>query len=224
MRAWSPYALIAANIFPLIGVLLWDWDAAAIVIFYWSENLIIGALTIVKMLHRSPVRGWFSSAFFLIHYGGFCAVHGMLAASIMGLDIGSPMGETSWPFFLVFVELLVNVTRAVLAAAPTDWIWGFVAIALSHLFSLATNYFGRSEYQEQRARQLMAAPYRRVVVLHVAILFGAWAAEALGSPLPLLVFLIVGKCLLDLHLHLREHRLAWRSLWTSAKPDKPTGV
>lgn len=212
MHAWSPYALIAANAFPLLGVLLWDWDAAAVVVLYWSENLIIGALTLVKILHRSPLLGWFGGAFFTVHYGGFCAVHGMLAMQLTGFDIGDPLGTIDLPFIFVFVELLIGVVSGVLANAPQDWIWGFVAVAISHTFSMVSNYFGRGEYANQSLQQLMTAPYKRIVVLHIAILFGGWGALALGSPLPLLLILVVGKTLLDLHLHLREHGLEWQML------------
>ena len=52
----------------------------------------------------------------------------------------------------------------------------------------------------------MMAPYGRIVVLHIAILFGAFAIMALGSPLFLLVLLIVGKIALDLKLHRRSHQ------------------
>ena len=55
---------------------------------------------------------------------------------------------------------------------------------------------------------LMQAPYPRIVVLHMAIVLGAFATIALGSPLLLLVILIVGKTLLDLKLHLKEHKAA----------------
>jgi hypothetical protein len=52
----------------------------------------------------------------------------------------------------------------------------------------------------------MAAPYSRVVVLHLAILFGGWGVMALGSPMPLLLLLIAGKIALDVSAHIKEHR------------------
>ena len=52
----------------------------------------------------------------------------------------------------------------------------------------------------------MVAPYGRIVVLHLAIIFGAFATMALGSPVYLLAILIVGKIMLDLKFHNRAHR------------------
>jgi hypothetical protein len=46
----------------------------------------------------------------------------------------------------------------------------------------------------------------RVVVLHIAILFGAFATFILSSPVILLLLLIAGKTVLDLKLHHRSHR------------------
>ena len=48
--------------------------------------------------------------------------------------------------------------------------------------------------------------YKRIVLLHVAIIAGGFGVMALGSPLPLLVLIVIGKIALDIHLHRREHR------------------
>jgi hypothetical protein len=54
----------------------------------------------------------------------------------------------------------------------------------------------------------MGAPYARVVVLHVTIIFGAFVVAFLGSPIGALLVLVVLKAAFDLGLHLREHRAA----------------
>jgi hypothetical protein len=64
---------------------------------------------------------------------------------------------------------------------------------------------GRGEFRRTNLVVLMFQPYGRVVVLHVAILFGGIVAQFLGSPVFLLLLLIGGKTLLDLGLHLAEH-------------------
>jgi hypothetical protein len=73
--------------------------------------------------------------------------------------------------------------------------------------SFVTNYIGRGEYLRTTAPSRMAAVYGRVVVLHLAILFGGFAIAALGAPIWILVILVIGKTLLDLRLHEREHGL-----------------
>jgi hypothetical protein len=117
--------LVLSNLVPVAGVLLWHWDVASILILYWSENLIIGATTMIKMVARSPIGGLFSSAFFVVHYGGFCAVHCVLLLALL-MHVKDPFGELHWPFFFMFVELLVNVTRKVFEVAPREWIYAFL--------------------------------------------------------------------------------------------------
>ena len=50
----SAYVLIAANALPLFGVLFLGWDTFAIVALYWTENVVIGAINVLKMLTCSP--------------------------------------------------------------------------------------------------------------------------------------------------------------------------
>jgi hypothetical protein len=178
-------------------------------VLYWSENLIIGVFTILKMIAVAPVGGWFASAFFLVHYGGFCAVHGMFVLMLaLGEDMGGGLldGE-SWPLFLVFVQLLVGVVARVLEIAPPHWLLVFAALGVSHGLSLLANFFYGGEYRQTTTKSLMAAPYKRIVILHVAIIVGAFGVAAVDSPLPLLVLLVAMKLVLDVWLHLREHRL-----------------
>lgn len=200
-------ALIVVNLLPLIGVALWDWDVGSIVVLYWSENLILGAITLIKMLAKAPVGGFFQGLFFLIHYGGFCAVHGLFILSLMlGVD-ADPLGRgDDWPFFLIFVQLLVNVVISVLDYAPSEWLWVFAALAVSHGLSLVFNYFGRGENTRTSLGQLMSAPYKRIVILHVAIIFGGMGIMALGEPVAMLVVLVLVKLVMDVVLHRREHK------------------
>ena len=205
-RHLSLALLIAVNLLPLAGVLFYDWDIAALVVLYWSENLVLGFYTIARMLVVSPLGGLFSSLFFLIHYGGFCAVHGLFIMVLLvdpEADIFS--GGNHWPFFLVFVELLIDVIRQVLAYAPPEWLWAFSALFISHGVSFLLNFLLGGERDRLGVSQLMAAPYGRIVILHVTIIAGAFATLALGQPILLLVILIALKISVDVAMHLREH-------------------
>lgn len=205
-RYLSLAALVMVNLLPVGGVLLFDWDVGALLVLYWSENLVIGAYTIIKMLVVSPVGGIFSSLFFLIHFGGFCAVHGLFISTLLlNQDPGLGQGM-SWPFFLVFVELLVQVVRSVLSYAPPEWVLAFAALWLSHGISLVQNFFIAGERYRIGINKLMSAPYSRIMILHVTIIAGGFAVMALGQDMPMLLMLVALKLALDITLHRREHQ------------------
>lgn len=234
MRGFSAYktsalALLAANVLPLFGVLFWGWDAFVIVVLYWVENVVIGMINILKMITCCPdpetmdwstlgkpervaaIRGAFNELgglagkaklahhasklflvpFFAFHYGMFCFVHGVFVLALFGQDkfIGGPLEE--------FHEFSRVVSEHHLG-------WAVAALAASHLLSYFVNFLGRGEYRRTAVPILMMQPYGRVVVLHLAILFGGFVAMSLGSNVGVLSILVVGKTLLDLKFHLRE--------------------
>lgn len=200
--------LVLVNLLPLGGVFFWDWDVGNIVMLYWAENLIIGFWVLVKILLAAPLGGLFLAAFFLIHYGGFCAGHGVLASQLLGLPIEDPMGELSWPFFFVFVEMLYNITVAVFSAASTPWLWCFYAVAFSHTISFVYHRLLRREDVDKQPRELMSQPYGRIIVMHLTVLLGAFAIEALGAPIALLAILVATKTVIDLNAHRKAHAKA----------------
>ncbi|TWT75948.1 hypothetical protein Pla123a_27330 [Posidoniimonas polymericola] len=225
-RRWSVASLLAANLLPLLGVVFFGWSTFEVVILYWFENVVIGVINVLKMITCAPdsyeeslarlTRGedevtahlikeqakaisdspwlnhgakFFFVPFFIVHYGMFCLVHGVFVVVLLGGDkplegrMGPPSGWLS-PGLLV-------------AAA---------ALAASHLVSFFRNYLAGGEYRRTILPELMAKPYPRIVVLHMAIVLGAFVTLMLNSPILLLVILVVGKTLLDLSLHLAEHR------------------
>ena len=202
----SLLALVLANLIPLSGVLLLNWDVGAIVVLYWAENLVIGFYTIIKLLLAAGLTGLFHSLFFLIHYGGFCAVHGLF---IVGLMFDEPMAmgdDPPWPLFLVFIQLLLDVIDQVLALAPPAWIIAFAALFVSHGYSFVSNFLLGGERDRATIQSLMSEPYKRIVILHVAVIAGGFGVMALGEPLFLLLALVMLKLGLDITLHLRKHR------------------
>lgn len=199
--------LVLVNLLPVLGVLLLEWDVASLVILYWSENLILGFYTLLKMLVKSPTRGVGMGAFFVIHYGGFCAGHGMVILAMLFNSDFDPSPADPWPAFLVFPQLLISVIAHVLSLAPAAWLLAFVAMFLSHGVSFVTNFLLGPEREQQEFGRLMMAPYGRIVILHVAILVGGVLALKVGEPLLVLLALVVLKTVMDYKLHVREHRL-----------------
>jgi len=197
-------ALVLGNLLPIVGVVLWDWDVGSIVSLYWSENLILGAITLVKMLHLGRASALGRMLFFSIHYGIFCAAHGLFIVELfprpeaeIAVEVAAMSGLSG-----LFAEPIVQI----FGNAPRLWLWAFLALCASHLTSLVLNYFGSREFSAATVNGLMSAPYSRIMVLHVTVLLGGLAIEALGAPIYLLIVLVIVKLLVDLVLHNREHR------------------
>lgn len=210
--------LVASNLLPIVGVLFWGWNLWSIIILYWIENGIVGALNIPKMLlaqggdeeGRSGLRGRvLLTGFFAIHYGIFWSVHGIFVWLFLPLFAGfstfaQPVG---------FGGAVVGASDGLgFSGVRGDVLqWGAIALLISHGASFVLNYVGRREYLARSVGQQMSAPYARVVILHLTILFGAFVSALIGQPIGALVILVGLKTVLDLWLHLREHHGPQRS-------------
>src|SRR5437016_14453263 len=193
----SLLALVLANAFPIVGVLFLGWTVFPLVLLYWLENVVVGAFNVAKLLlaqPRDPIR-WagklFLVPFFIVHFGGFTYIHGVLVVAFFG-----PKGTQ--PFDLV--PTVLDAIRA------NQLGWGVASLVLSHGLSFFWNYLKNGEYQRASLNALMGQPYSRVIVLHLTMLFGGWIVMLLGSPLPALVLLVVIKTAADLRAHTAERR------------------
>lgn len=191
--------MILANLVPLGGVLFLGWKILPIMLLFWLENVVIGLFNALKMVLASPQDRplWlvklFLVPFFCVHYGIFCTVHG---AFVIGLFGRAELGNGLLPTPAFVGRLVTDLGLG----------WALLALVLSHGFSLVHNYLWSGRYRRSQPQAVMAAPYGRVVVLHLALLFGGFLMMALNSPMLGLLLLIVGKVLLDLKAHLKEHR------------------
>jgi hypothetical protein len=193
--------LVVANLLPLVGVVFFGWSVFELVALYWFENVVIGALNVLKMLLVKPEGGvpmvakMATAAFFTFHYGMFCLVHGVFVATLLGPK-GLDGGPGSNP-----ISMVGN-----LVADGGGWM--VVGLLASHAFSFVSHYLIRGGRRRTDLARLMAAPYGRIVVLHIAILFGAFVITAMGEPIAMLVLLVAGKIALDAKLHLKAHKAA----------------
>lgn len=211
-------ALLAANVAPLVGVLAFGWNVFDVLAVYWIESGVVGALNVPKILlargasdgnvsfsvngvpvdfstreDRSlfgvPVRAEnaFTAGFFCLHYGIFWVVHGVFV--LFGLP--------------AFAGAFGSIDVAgVLVAGAT--------MVVSHGGSFVFNFLGRDEYRAVSPDQQMMSPYRRVFVLHLTVVFGAFLVTALGGPVLLVLLMVVLKTAFDVVAHLREHARARR--------------
>jgi hypothetical protein len=177
----------------------------------------LGSPAITRMFGamRIPSAGRVGLAiFFLVHYGIFWLVHGIFVFALpafLGTGdfqcvAGQPQFPSGTPGGFPGADLCASGPFGeILWSSVTI---GAVALFLSHGASFLFNYIGRGEYIIASPNRQMGAPYGRVVVLHLTILFGAFAVAFLGSPVGALLILVGLKTAFDLGLHLRQHRNA----------------
>jgi hypothetical protein len=199
----SALVLIAANAFAIYGILFLGWPALPLIALFWMENVVIGVLNALRMLLVDPedLALWggklFLVPFFCFHYGLFTAIHGSLVFGFFGGKAFEGLSRGLWPG-----DAAIEAIRQFGLGLP------LAVLAASHLFSFLWNYLWRGEFRRASLTELMHRPYRRVLVLHLAIILGGWLVLALGSPKSALLVLLALKIGFDLHAHLKEHRKA----------------
>lgn len=147
--------------------------------------------------------------FFIIHYGGFCAAHGLFLLGFLDVLPPANSGTIQGQSNNIFMQILSSIEptfRHLHDVFGANFLLALTALFISHGFSLIENFFLRNERQKITFKKLFSAPYSRIVVLHITIIFGSLLVQKFGSPIVMLAALICLKIIIDLSLHKREHQ------------------
>ena len=150
-------SIVLINCVPVFGVLFLGWDAITILALYWAEGVIIGLMTIFKMIvaQTEPIfLKLFLVLFFCLHYGGFLAVHGfMLFVFLAGFltDGGN--------------ELVLPIDRG-------EIIQGIALMFVSYLIAFFVHFVFNKKYQTASGSVEMIHAYSQVVAMHIMLLAG----------------------------------------------------
>lgn len=211
--------LILANLLPLYGVLFWGWKVFTVMFLFWLESAIIGGYNILKMLTVIGYNVFFKKnllflgslflvVFFTVHYGGFMFGHLVFICALLGPKIPE-MANSTGPADMIQSALLVQQLDIIKIAAYT--------LLASHGMSFIYNFLLKRKYQTTVFPALMFAPYGRIIIMHIAIIAGAFAVLALGAQPALLAILVGLKLVIDLICHTASHKLKKQK-----KKPKPT--
>jgi Family of unknown function (DUF6498) len=241
----SPVAiavLLAANAVPLVGVIALGWDLATLVAVYWAENGVVGIYAIGRILTAggpAPRReqpavpqpppppaatggGPFRAGtglpvallvpFFCVHYGLFWFVHGIFVWTVLPLVFSGMTGNAfGMPATVAYPDPRVVVNASVF-------------LLLSHGVSFVANWLVGGEHLTSTPQAEMNAPYSRVMILHLTILLGAFAAVMLGQSIGTLVVMVALKTAVDLGAHLAERRRAAERATSATARSVPDGL
>ncbi len=181
-------ALILANLFPIAGVLLFDWTVGHVLLLYWAESGIVGIYNIAKMWVIDKARTLLRGPLFFTHYGGFMAIH--LGFIYIFMSEGFDGAATT-------IEEGLHDMVALMPA--------LVALFISHGVSFYLNFLGRGEYVGRDIDDQVGEPYVRIALMQFVLIVGGGIALWLGAPVLLVIEMIAAKIYVDLRAHMGQH-------------------
>lgn len=199
-RASRIVTVLVSNAIPLIGVLRYGWSATNVLVLYWLESLLIAIFTCLRIaahcrltrlrghwregqLTPSPgavgkrpvlLRDYATVAFV------FTLAHGLFVIALAFIFTSNHPDSPVWRFESVPFRHGALLLLAVLAA---EFVVDMIGLR-------ARTFAWMRAYTQQRMG--------RVLILHLAIIFGMFAAAATDSPYAILYVLIGLKTLWDL--------------------------
>jgi hypothetical protein len=234
LRQPASLILLAVNLVPLIGVIVWGWDAFVLLMLYWLETAVIAFWTILRIATMPPgalgdiqIEGSGGrtaaplalAAFFTVHSGIFMAVHFMFLWALFSGDWSRKIhgagdfvtqmviGTGLW---VPLLFLFFGRGSVILFEAVKPWLW--------RKLGLAQRVLGRAQSALGPAETLLVGLYVRIIVMQVTVIFGAWFALLLGNAGALL-FLIMIKTAVDLSFQVIAER--FHAAWLKAKAAQP---
>ncbi len=187
-------ALVAFNLLSLAIALYMGWDPARILFLYWAENVVVALWQIPRFFvaeSNHPDAGYklpnrvFMTVFFLFHYGIFTFVHGMLVFSLF-----------------LNQEMTQNAVINLVTGTP-----GLPLALLGLLLSHGVQFFSdlaNGTATTTPLNQVMAQPYKRIVVLHLVVLLSGALLMFLPYPMTSLVLLAVIKTGMDVYMDRKQ--------------------
>lgn len=199
---WTLSLILAGNLIPVLGVAFLGWDAAQILLLFWAENVVIGLLTLPRILAAEGGRPEQEGApaatgcFFVVHYGVFCIGH-LVFALMLASDFVQADGRGGGVGFRTFGD-------------GGFWL-AVLAIGLLHLIAQIRDWWMKRAWRDASPVLEMFRPYGRIAVLHVTVLAGAWLMLTFKAPAWTVLLLCLGKALLEVIGALATGRLSRRT-------------
>lgn len=182
-------ALVAFNLLSLAIALWMGWEPAMILFLYWAENVVIALWQVPRFFladsgradgRYKPLNRMFVCLFFLAHYGIFTLVHGSLV-------------------FEFFLKQGLNRENLYALVTSTPGLTLAVAgLLLSHGVQFFSD-FSKGILTSTPLSEVMMQPYKRIVVLHLVVLFSGVLLTFLPYPRISLVLLAAIKIGMDVY-------------------------
>lgn len=206
---------LGANLLVLYGVVRWNWDAFQILVLYWCETVIAAFWALWKlyflpqsMLGTMTVNGKTVPAtnrlmleMFVMVFGVFLACHlGLLWIFFSEGSAAAVSSPASFVHELVFASSAWLPLTLAFAAGFMDFVRApkrdSVVLAIERSF-LPKRRFDAAALRADGVGPAIASPLIRIVMMQVAVIFGAMMVRKFGTEVPF--YILIGlKMLVDI--------------------------
>lgn len=185
-----------------------------ILLIFWGETIIIAFFNFIKMTKVAsipiiPTDGSKESSQNTISKTINAAV---TIGKIMAIFWSSVFISVFCLFQLVLIVALfgdetINGVKEFPLKHDTSFLIGMLVIFVSHTISLLLNFLRKKEYLELKLRRMILAPFRRILLVWIVVIAGAFILLKTESNSPyLLIPWFMIKILFDLRQHLKERK------------------
>ena len=183
--------LVLANLVPLAGVVWWGWDAFVLLCLYWLETAIIGFWTILRVMTLSQASGpggrsiaaaLALGGFFTVHAGLFMTIHMVFLWLLFAGPWTAAIHDARDFIRLIVIGMSLWIPLLALFVGQGAV---FVNDAVNRFA------FGKALPANANTGEIMGGFYKRIVLMHLAIMGGAFVAQAIGTIAPLVVLVLL---------------------------------
>jgi hypothetical protein len=211
-------SLLLANIGTIVLAILGDWNPATVMFIYWLQSIIIGIFSVVSILGADTAALCADLQKPIDERGGSDRITPRFSLTYKGIMAGFftlHYGLFHWGYYTFIVES--GLFGTVDFSDPGIWLSCGLFFA-NHLYSHIT-YRHRGPRDFRYVNEHFFTPYRRIVPMHLTIIFGSIVLVALeifgiSSTLPVLVLFLLLKTYSDISAHLVKH-------YREEMPDAP---
>lgn len=231
-RSKTTKAIVIANLVPLLCVLFLRWDIGSLMVLYWAENLVHGLLSVLMILSRGGVRRLTplsalarlaGAGVFSFFYFSCCGAHGIAVMALFKVgDWGAVLERTLGAERATATAPFLHLCLGVIGELWNTMGWMFVAPLLSLAVAQGVKLYSQQRRGIAGQSRTVGGPgasFLRIVVTHLAIVFGGILLVELKSPRLLLSVLILAKIAIELALQPRFSPLAFAPK-PGAAPEK----
>lgn len=191
LHSQSVWVLVGVNLIPVFGVFVFDWNISSIIQLYYLENIVYIVYFFLKLMKV------------------FSANPGVTYDMIGEVEPGSGVSRILIAFYLIFVLIatmalygpfVFGIFGPLAFSSLASFSIFIGGLFFSHGFSYIRNFIGKMEYTYTTPKQIFLIPFKRAIVIHIAIIFGA---IFLKYNWIVLIFL---KIVADVITHINEHK------------------